>query len=708
MAVEPALRFWLDFAEHAGAVTEERHGATLVVLPDSLQAVLDVPDELVVTADPDIAREDDALLLYSGHPLVLRAAELVLSTGDAGLAHLAWPGSAPPGPSVLEGRARDQIAVDHGRIDVTGHPAPVYLPIIRMGARARYTVSVDEAFQEQVEAWVDGRTGLAVPDRLRDAASGSALTPGAGTDHRSFPPDLHRATSRTHALVEEQVRARVEALTRSSRQARERELAQVEAYYDGVLSTIAARRANATRDRQELLDTQAHATRAERARRIAETCEKFEPRWEIQPFRLHHVGVPALIVPITVRRGARSYPAELAWVLTLGTYLTPCCPSCWAHEPLVAGRERLGCRACLRPRPGTSDEPGLEPTVQVAATPSPGPTPEQSSDGSPSHNGAEPTGNGAEPPPRSEPPASSEPPARGAPRSPATSDVVPTRRARDTARARHRSAVSGSVGARTGSEHRADSPSDVDGLVRHLRRVQGVHRDGQRLAEAFWSEAAAGRKWSRTATVPHSPLHALYRLYGPDAPLRAVGVPPGLWPLGFTATTWSSRGYGDEATTGVLDLGDAKLPYTLRWRMVAGHPSVLELLPYGGVMTVALPAPDQAHPLAIRWMGPDAPRPRLRLDPVAAAVWDRFIGRILLPGVVRCLALWWRIQGQRELTGFDAAVLAAGIAIAYGRRFGVRATIADVAALYQVPAAAAGDAARRVEKALDDLGVRPW
>jgi hypothetical protein len=42
-----------------------------------------------------------------------------------------------------------------------------------------------------------------------------------------------------------------------------------------------------------MLEAQAEATRAERARRRREIEEEYEPRHEIRPFRLHLVHVPA-------------------------------------------------------------------------------------------------------------------------------------------------------------------------------------------------------------------------------------------------------------------------------------------------------------------------------------------------------------------------------------------------------------------------------
>ena len=93
-----------------------------------------LPEELRVTADPDVAREDGATLLAAGHPVLAEAADRVLACGDAGYLLLARPASLPPGPDVLLAEARDAFPVDHGRIDLSGEPAVVLHPVVRVGA----------------------------------------------------------------------------------------------------------------------------------------------------------------------------------------------------------------------------------------------------------------------------------------------------------------------------------------------------------------------------------------------------------------------------------------------------------------------------------------------------------------------------------------------------------------------------------------------
>ena len=66
-----------------------------------------------------------------------------------------------------------------------------------------------------------------------------------------------------------------------------------------VLDRRSARRhANAPPDRARLLDAQAEATRAERARRRREIEDEYRPRHDIRPFRLHLVHLPAFVLPV--------------------------------------------------------------------------------------------------------------------------------------------------------------------------------------------------------------------------------------------------------------------------------------------------------------------------------------------------------------------------------------------------------------------------
>ena len=152
---DPALGFWLRQVAAAGGIWEPDGDAAYVVLPPPLRDAYRLPEELRVTADPDVAREDGATLLAAGHPVLAEAAERVLASGDAGHLVLARPASAPPGRDVLLAGVRDAFPIDHGRIDLSGEPAVVLHAVIRVGALVTYELSAEDRFQEEAQHWVD-------------------------------------------------------------------------------------------------------------------------------------------------------------------------------------------------------------------------------------------------------------------------------------------------------------------------------------------------------------------------------------------------------------------------------------------------------------------------------------------------------------------------------------------------------------------------
>jgi len=343
---EPALRFWLRYAEREGALVEDLGDQALLLLPQALQYTSELPEEVMVTADPDVAREDGAALLIAGHPALDRAAAAMLAEGDSGHVFVPWPGSRPPARSTLEARARDLVSVEHGRIDATGEPAPAYAPLLRVGAMISYEASLALRFHEQEEAWVDARTGLGPSKRLSAMLRSAPRLPLPDARHRLLPADLSLALPAAHEQLEQRATARRALLAAHARRALALELARADAYYENALDSIARRRSTAAAERIRLLDAQADATRAERARRQREIEEEYKARHDIRPFRLHLVHVPAFQLTVDVRRGSRTFPFTLTWLPGGDEFAAVRCPACGGAETLVAAREGLGCTSC--------------------------------------------------------------------------------------------------------------------------------------------------------------------------------------------------------------------------------------------------------------------------------------------------------------------------------------------------------------------------
>ncbi|MHB8451364.1 MAG: hypothetical protein ACYDAQ_13075 [Mycobacteriales bacterium] len=398
MTADPALRFWLEWAETKGAACESRGDTTLVLLPEDLQRALMLPAEFDATTDPEAAREDGALFLSAGHPAIEAAASDVLQAGDVGQIVLAPSPAASPDPGELLARARDRFPVDHGRLQLVARAVPTLHPVLRVDALVTHRVSLHDRFQERAEVWVDAETGCELPARLRDRLARAVPAPGAAA--HPLPRGLREALASAGLALSARAEERQVALAADQRATLEAELVRTRAYYEALLDNLAKRAANAPADRQAGYAARAEATRAERARRLAEVEEKFRPTSEVRPFRLHLVWVPGYRLAIEVERGVHRHALPLVWLGPAGDFVPRRCPSCGAAALLVATKARLGCRSCqpVAPlRPGPSPEPAAAEPAAAEPAPKPRPT-----------SRAEP----ARKPPASVSPRPAEPPAR--------------------------------------------------------------------------------------------------------------------------------------------------------------------------------------------------------------------------------------------------------------------------------------------------------
>lgn len=363
---DPVLGFWLRHVAAAGGLWEPDGDVTYVVLPPPLRDAYRLPEELRVTADPDVAREDGAILLTAGHSVLAEAAERVLASGDAGHLVLARPTSLPPGGDALLSAAREAFPVGHGRIDLSGEPALVLHPVVRVGALVTYELSAEDRFQEEAHRWVD------VPARRELPAGLIARLCRAPVDEQARlerPEGLLPAVAAAHRLMDAAAADRRQVLAAEVSGAFQSERERAAAYYADAIAGIERRLATAPQDRRAVLEQRLRSTREEQARRLAEIAEKYEARHAIRPYRLHVIMVPALRVAADVLRGDRRYPMSFDWLLPAGAYAPVRCPGCDGEAPLVAGKLKLGCEACLPPRPPAAAPAAPAPPAAPAKPP---------------------------------------------------------------------------------------------------------------------------------------------------------------------------------------------------------------------------------------------------------------------------------------------------------------------------------------------------
>ncbi|KZS64373.1 hypothetical protein A4G26_10120 [Mycobacterium kansasii] len=346
-STDVGLGFWLRYVEASGGLTELGGDTTLVVLPPDLQTMLELPEVLRVTADPDVAREDGATLLSAGHPALGRCADEVLAVGDVAALTVAVAAALPPAAEQLQAMARDQFTVEHGRIDATGAPTRSVRAILRLGVLVDYTLSSDDHYQECAECWVDVQSRRQLPTHVTTRLAAIPTVPKDGSPSLN---GLAAAVRFADQVIEQCAQRRRSQLADDVVKARDEELERVEAYYRDALATIERRRANAPADRWELLDARADSVRIERGRRIGETREKYQGSHQIRPYRLHIYEVPVWRLPVDVRRGDRRYPLTLDWLIPLARFADIACPHCGADERLAATKTGLRCAGCV-PRP---------------------------------------------------------------------------------------------------------------------------------------------------------------------------------------------------------------------------------------------------------------------------------------------------------------------------------------------------------------------
>ncbi|HEX5119718.1 MAG TPA: hypothetical protein VFW65_31405 [Pseudonocardiaceae bacterium] len=646
----PALEFWLSYLDSHGGLWELSGDTVLAVLPEQLAIAHDLPESGLITDDPDIAREDGVLFLGTGHPEISKAAETVIDAADVGTITVPHRSPSPTTEDLL-GRIRDQVPVDHGRIDATGAPIRTHRSVLRLGVLVSHTVSAEERFTEVAECMLDVPTRVVWPEdaalRLRNAAA----TADQRHARETRPSSLTAAVAAAHRELDAAAGQRGQVLAAGAAGELVAETARVGEYYAAALAVIDKRRAGADERRTALLDARAQATIAERDRRLAEVTEKYQRRHELRPYRLHLIDLPVWRLATDVRRGDRRWPVTFDYLPLLGTVAPTRCPACDAHAPLVATKTHLGCATCVPAKQPAATSPATTPTPKPAASRPPA------------------TSKPGEPQPRNADQHSH----ASMPRPAKTRATKPTLPATTTPR--------------------AASPA---------RLVLPGKAEERKVAD-FWNHVGAGdhRRLNRLI-APESPLAALTRLYLSAGPLHGIGIPAGQRPVSVTCDNYDQPVAGRRGgTAGAVQTNHREYPYLLLW-----SPQRLldEILPYGGPRHLGV-----FSRLGRRASTP-APPTHLDLDPVAVLLHTRTTARYGLAFTARALAAWWRLPDPDDLLArFTPQALAATIDRAIRYWSGApQATYAEAADAFRTEEATIRKAAPVLQKRLQLSDTRNW
>jgi hypothetical protein len=624
----PAFSFWLNYLDSRGGLWEQSGDAVLAVLPDRLSAVHDLPESALITDDPDISREDGVLFLGAGHPAIDQAAGTVIADGDTGTLTLEHR-SRPLSTEELLTKIRDQVAVDHGRIDATGAPIVSARSLLRLEVLVSHTVSAEVQFTEVAGCLVDVPSRVMWPepsaDRLRSALT-AASVPSVTAAQRAVDKNLLlKALIAAYQELNAAAAARGRQLASGADAERAAEIARAGEYYAAALASLDKRRVDADAQRRELLAARAEATRAERDRRLTEIDEKYRHRHELRPYRLHLVDVPVLRLATDVRRGERRWPLVFDYLPLLGTFAPTRCPSCDARAPLVATKAQLGCTTCVPVR--VVEPPAAPPPPKPAPAVKPAPKPPAAKS----------------PPPARKPLTGKSVPQKPAARKPAA-QPSPARKPASRKPAARQSGLSLQPDALFGALAR--QPDDGRPFL------PGKPED-KKVAD-FWDHVAHGerRKLARLI-APESPLAALVRLYGSSGPLHGIGVPVGQMPASFTSGNYDRPVAGGRGgTAGELRTRQGEYQYLLLW-----SPDRLleEIYPYSTPWHLG-----QAASFGRTWITQAPPPGPVDLDLVATLLLTRTTARHGLAFTARSLAAWWRLPDAESLLArFGPRVLAA-------------------------------------------------
>jgi len=235
--------------------------------------------------------------------------------------------------------------------------------------------------------------------------------------------------------------------------------------------------------------------------------------------------------------------------------------------------------------------------------------------------------------------------------------------------------------------------------------------DGNRLAMRFWEDVASGDRKLARLVAPDSPAAAALRVWGTFAPALVLGVPAGSRLAELDAATAPDPDAALQATQGWLRCLRWDYPYVLRWEGRSGRPGAIRV---AEVISGRAAAGSRLSGHAVRswWRDPLRARPvppsKADLDPLAAALW-----RVELPArgpylLLRCLAAWWRTQGQLDPQASEVPAVAAALARLVATCAGTQVSYDAIAGQYSADPAEVRTAGVRLRPVLALGGDRGW
>ena len=249
---DPGLDFWLQYVSAEGGLHERVGDSTLVLLPETLQdrheqsrghdghhRSGDRPGGRCAAADGRPPAADRGRRGGAGRGR--RRASCGLPVRRRGRRT----------PSTWRSGLRDQLAVDHGRIDLTGGPRPAVRTILRVSSLVTFALSTDDQFQEQIECWIDVPSRLPFADEVGRELSGLLVVEHAERDQLQ-PDDPEPAAGAGRGRPGDPATGR--ATSRSAWPAAcgrliARELARARDYYEQVADSLRRRMSGAARTR---------------------------------------------------------------------------------------------------------------------------------------------------------------------------------------------------------------------------------------------------------------------------------------------------------------------------------------------------------------------------------------------------------------------------------------------------------------------------